>query len=61
MCNPYTKYNLNSYIFIIVIVFNCTMHMHGLYTGNNNSKSVYWIFGKLAFIKWNFRKLSSPK
>jgi len=26
--NAYTKYNLNSYMCVIVIVFNCTMHIH---------------------------------
>ena len=32
MGNSYTMSNLNPYMCIIVIVFNCTAHMHGLYT-----------------------------
>ena len=32
MYNSYNRYNLNPYMFVIVIVFNYTMHMCGLYT-----------------------------
>ena len=31
MYNSYPKYNLNSFIFVIVIIFNYTIHMHELY------------------------------
>ena len=40
MCNSYGRYNLNFYMYVIVIVFNCTMHMHRLYTNNNNSDRI---------------------
>ena len=43
MCNSYTGYNLNSYIWIIVIVFNFTLPIHVLYTsiGRPDVSSTY--------------------
>ena len=40
MCNSYGRYNLIFYMYVIVIVFNCTVHMHLLYTNNNNSDRI---------------------
>ena len=30
------EYNLNPYMCVIVIFFNCIVHMHGLYTNFNS-------------------------
>ena len=32
MCNFYIMYNLNSYMCVIVITFNCVVHIHWLYS-----------------------------
>ena len=40
MYNSYNRYNLNLYICVIVIVFNCTIHIyiHELYTNILNMR-----------------------
>ena len=33
------SYNLNLYMCVIVIIFNCTVYMHELYTSNDKMQS----------------------
>ena len=40
MCNSYTRYNLNPCMYVILIIFNCTMHMQMLNTSEYNMCSL---------------------
>ena len=53
MCNSYIIYNLNMYMCVIVIVFNCTVHMHELFASSIK-------YGRRLTFDWSYYILS-PK